>query len=169
MSAQHTHRKGLKHAAADDAQRVLERVERTCRLRGQRVTRQRRAVLQVLLGAGGALTSYELLDRLRGAGGRSTPAAVYRALEFWMDSGFVHRMDSTRSFVLCEHPAGPHPGQLLICRQCGTVIEAEDEAVSEAASRLGSRLNFTLDGGLLELTGVCALCCAHGRRPQPAS
>jgi Fur family zinc uptake transcriptional regulator len=169
MSAKHTIRRELKHAAADDTQRVLERLERTCRVRGQRVTRQRRAVLQVLLAEGGALTAYELLDRLRRSGGRSTPAAVYRALEFWMDSGLVHRMDSTRSFVLCEHPEGPHPGQLLICRQCGTVIEAEDKAVSEAASRLGSRLNFTLDVGLLELTGVCALCCARGRRTQPAS
>ncbi|MGC8521876.1 MAG: Fur family transcriptional regulator [Steroidobacteraceae bacterium] len=141
---------------------TLERLEALCRERGQRLTRQRRAVLRKLVAEGRALSAYELLARLRPEDSRSTPAGVYRALEFLMEAGVVHRLESTRSFILCEHPDAPHRGQLLICRACGQVVEAEDERVAAATGRLGKRLGFSLDPRVLELTGVCAGCRARG-------
>ncbi len=139
-------------------QQVLERLEALCRERGQRLTRQRRAVLRTLLAAGRAMSAYELLARLRPEDGRSTPAGVYRALEFLMEAGVVHRLESTRSFILCEHPQAPHGGQVLICRACGQVVEAEDERVAAATGRLGQRLGFSLDQRVVELTGLCGRC-----------
>lgn len=158
-------RKGPKRCSSDALHRTLEHIEALCRARGQRITRQRRAVLRTLLAAGGALTAYELLERLRPADGRSTPAGVYRALEFWMTAGLVHRLESTRSFILCDHPEAPHPSQVLICRECGQVIEAEDDRVTAAADRLGERLGFALDRRPVELTGVCGPCRRQGRAP----
>ncbi len=140
------------------AQQPLERLEALCLERGQRLTRQRRAVLRQLLVEGRALSAYELLERLRPEDGRSTPAGVYRALEFLMQAGVVHRLESTRSFILCEHPEAPHTGQLLICRGCGEVVEAEDERVSAATGRLGEQLGFSLDQRVVELTGLCGRC-----------
>jgi Fur family zinc uptake transcriptional regulator len=145
-------------------QRTLERLEALCRTRGQRLTRQRRAVLLTLLTEARALSAYELLARLRPQDGRSTPAGVYRALESLIHAGVVHRLESTRSFILCEHPEAPHAGQLLICRACGQVVEAEDPRVAAATGRLGERLGFALDPGVVELTGVCGRC-----RLQPSA
>ncbi len=154
-------RRAVKARAGHTSEGTLERLEALCRERGQRLTRQRRAVLRKLAAERRALSAYELLARLRPEDGRSTPAGVYRALEFLMEAGVVHRLESTRSFILCEHPDAPHGGQLLICRVCGQVVEAEDEPVAAATGRLGERLGFSLDPRVLELTGVCARCRAR--------
>lgn len=154
-------RRRAEHIAAEE---VLERLEAECRARGLRLTRQRRAVLAELLTAGGALSAYELLERLRPRDPSSTPASIYRSLHLLMELGVVHRIESTRTFVPCDHPGAPHPMQLLICRQCGQVVEAEDERVTAAADRLGERLGFALDQRVVELTGVCGDCRQDGAR-----
>lgn len=145
-------------------ERSLERLESLCRERGQRLTRQRRTLLTMLLTAGRALSAYELLDLLRPEDAKVTAASVYRTLEFLMDLGVVHRLESTRSFVLCEHPDAPHWVQFLICRRCGQVVEAEDERIAAATERLGQRLGFALDQRIVELTGVCEGCRGSASR-----
>lgn len=139
-------------------EREQRRLENLCRERGYRLTRPRRAVLAKLLAAGRPLSAYELLDLLRPEDGKSTAASVYRTLDFLMGLGIVHRLQSTRSFVLCEHPRRPHRVQFLICRRCGQVVEAEDEGISAATERLGRRWGFALDQRIVELTGVCEGC-----------
>ncbi len=137
---------------------VIEQLEALCRGRGGRMTRQRRAVLAGLLDARRPLSAYELKDLLQPADAAITPASVYRCLDFLVEHGLVHRLETTRSFVACDHPDHPHAVQFLICRLCGTVVEAEDKRMAAAAARLGHRLGFALDHPTLELTGVCASC-----------
>lgn len=150
--------KSRKAAQVPALERSLNRLEQLCRARGQRLTRQRRAVLSTLLVVGRAISAYELLELLRSEDAKSTPASVYRTLDFLMEIGVVHRLESTRSFVLCEHPDAPHWVQFLICRRCGQVVEAEDERIAAATERLGHRLGFALDQRIVELTGLCAGC-----------
>ena len=137
---------------------ALDAAEALCRRRGGRLTRGRRAVLLKLLGAGRPLTAYEILDMLRPEDSSATPAAVYRGLDFLMGHGLVHRLETSRAFMACEHPEHPHAGQFLICRRCGTVVEAEDERVEAATEQLGERLGFAVDQRTVELTGVCTAC-----------
>jgi Fur family transcriptional regulator, zinc uptake regulator len=141
---------------------MIEKAEAICRARGGRLTPQRRAVLTKLLTASRPLTAYELLDLVRPEDAAITPASIYRSLDFLVDAGLVHRLDSTRSFVACDHPDHPHNGQFLICRECGTVVEAEDKRIARAAEDLGERHGFTLEHRSVELTGVCGACRAAG-------
>ena len=157
-------RQGRKASPTPTPERALHRLEDLCRERGQRLTRPRRAVLAKLLSAGRPLSAYELLDLLRPEDGKSTAASVYRTLDFLMALGIVHRLESTRSFVLCGHPGGPHWVQFLICRRCGQVVEAEDQRIAAATERLGQRLGFALDQRIVELTGVCEGCQASASR-----
>lgn len=149
---------------------VLARAESICRAHGGRLTPQRRAVLTKLLTATRPLTAYELLDLVRPEDAAITPTSIYRSLDFLVEAGLVHRLDSTRSFVACDHPDHPHAVQFLICRACGTVVEAEDKRIDRAAADLGERHGFTLEHHSLELTGVCGACrasdaSAPGARP----
>ena len=139
----------------------LDELEALCRQRGGRLTPQRRAVLERLLVAKRPHSAYELRDLLLPQDPSITPASVYRCLDFLMEHGLIHRLETTRSFVACDHPEHPHAVQFLICRQCGTVVEAEDKRVSSATSSLGSRLGFEVDHRTVELTGVCADCQAE--------
>ena len=141
-----------------DAAPTLDELEAICRARGGRLTRQRRAVLAKLLAATRPMTAYELLDVLRPEDPAATPASIYRSLDFLLQHGVAHRLETTRSFVACEHPDHAHAVQFLICRQCGTVVETEDKRVESATARLGERLGFALDQRTVELTGTCASC-----------
>ena len=137
---------------------TLNELEMICRQRGGRMTRQRRAVLRKLLEGKGPLSAYELRDMLLPDDASITPASIYRCLDFLVERGLVHRLETTRSFIACDHPDHPHAVQFLICRQCGTVVEAEDKRMSAAAESLGHRLGFALDQRTVELTGICATC-----------
>jgi Fur family zinc uptake transcriptional regulator len=139
---------------------MIEKAEAICRARGVRLTQQRRVVLGKLLMADRPLTAYELLDLVRPEDAAITPASIYRSLDFLVDLGLVHRLDSTRSFVACDHPDHPHAGQFLICRECGLVVEAEDTRIDRAAEDLGERHGFTLEHRSVELTGRCGTCRA---------
>ena len=138
--------------------KTLHVAEAICRRLGARLTPQRRMVLETVLAAKTPLTAYEILDRLRTRDESSTPASVYRSLEFLITRGFVHRIESTKTFVACAMPEHEHPNQLLVCRQCGTAVEAEDQRLTDAAERLSRRLGFFLDRKTVELVGVCASC-----------
>lgn len=144
--------------AGRNIKQTLDSLEALCRQRGGRMTRQRRTALAKLLTEKRPVSAYELLDMLRADDPSATPASVYRCLDFLVEHGLVHRLETTKSFVACEHPDHPHAGQFLICRQCGTVIEALDRQVAAATERLGQRLGFALDHRTVELTGICPTC-----------
>lgn len=137
-----------------------------CRRRGGRMTRQRHAVLTKLLAARSPLSAYDLLDQLRLADSSATPAGVYRCLDFLLKVGLAHRLETTRSFIACEHPDRPHDVQFLICRQCGAVIEVEDVMFATAAETLGRRFGFALDRQIIEIKGLCATCKDQHARSQ---
>ena len=115
---------------------TMDELEAICRARGGRMTRSRKAVLAKLLAAKLPMTAYELVDELRLTDGAATPAGVYRCLDFLLEHGLAHRLETTRSFVACGHPDHAHAVQFLICRQCGTVVETEDKKVEAATESL---------------------------------
>ncbi len=146
--------------------RTLEEAQAICRDRGGRLTPQRQAVLAALLGVDHPITAYELLDLLRPHHSTVTPASTYRSLDFLVEMGLAHRLETTKSFLACSQPDHPHAGQFLICRRCGTVIEAEDPTIADATAGLGERHGFTVDRRTVELTGVCGPCVKEGEPPQ---
>lgn len=143
-----------------DLAATLVAAEAACARKGARLTPMRRAVLEQLIHAGRPLGAYQLLHRLGAGRNTATPAppAVYRSLDFLLEHGLVHRLETARAYVACLHPEHPHAAQFLICRRCGTVVETEDERVAGAAEALGERAGFVLEQQSVELTGVCASC-----------
>ena len=137
---------------------TIDMLVQACAARGGRITPQRRAVLAHLLAAGRPQSAYELRDALQPGDPAITPASIYRSLDFLMAHGLVHRLETTRAFVACEHPDHPPAVQFLICRTCGAVQEAEDTAVAAATAHLGERLGFAVEERTVELTGTCATC-----------
>ena len=150
----------------DELTHMLEEAQSICRARGGRLTPQRRAVLSALLSMGRPVTAYDLLDLVRPSDPAMTPASTYRSLDFLVEMGLAHRLETTKSFLACSHPDHPHAGQFLICRRCGTVVETEDPVIADATSGLGERHGFTVDHRTVELTGLCAPC---GEDSEPHS
>ena len=141
----------------------LDAAARRCLAGGAALTEPRAAVLRVVLAAAAPLTAYDILDRLRGSRGRTTPPTVYRALGFLTEQGLVHRLERRGAYVAChdhaDHAHG-HRAQFLICRACGAVQELEDQLVDQALADAAARLGFSAEATTVEMEGLCAACAA---------
>lgn len=137
---------------------VLQSAEDLCRQRGARLTPQRRAVLSLLCESDKPLSAYELLDRLRETVQKPTPPTVYRALDFLLEQGLVHKLESLHAYIGCTHPDHPHASQFLICAGCGDVSEMEDEHIANSLKQAGEAAGFHTKRPVVELLGICAQC-----------
>ena len=144
--------------------RVLERAEALCRERGVRLTEQRKTVLRLLCASNTPTTAYELLDQMRAVVKNPAPPTVYRALDFLLEQGLVHKLESLHAYVGCMHPDHPHASQFLICDDCGDVTEVEDASVAESLRVAGQALGFRTKRPIVEVLGTCAQC--HEKRDR---
>lgn len=138
-------------------QHALARAETLCRQRGARLTAQRRQVLEIICRADRPLGAYEILERLPD-GGRAAPPTVYRALEFLLEQGLVHKLETLHAFIGCTHPEHPHSSQFLICARCGEVTELEDGGIAGGLRAAARASGFTPSRPVVEVLGTCAGC-----------
>ena len=100
----------LKHSCTDpkhhvdDAHGFVAAVEHACQERGLRLTPIRARVLELIAAESKPVKAYDLLDRLKDEHGSAAPPTIYRALDFLMANGFVHKLESVNAFVACHHP-----------------------------------------------------------------
>ena len=116
-----------KHDHTTCSESILESAEDYCRRNNLKLTDTRRKVLELLLVAHRALGAYSLLDLLKEAGFRSQPTVAYRALDFLVKHGFVHKVKSLNAFIACTRPGRNHSPAFMICRLCETVAETNPE------------------------------------------
>jgi Fur family zinc uptake transcriptional regulator len=144
--------------ASHSLNKVLCQAEQLCRRRGVRFTEQRRKVLEIVCSADKPLGAYEILDALRGEVQAAKPPTVYRALDFLLEQGLVHKLETLHAFVGCSHPEHPHFSQFLICSECGKIAELEDEKVARSLGDAAASTGFKPDRRVVELIGVCSHC-----------
>ncbi|MDA1000040.1 MAG: Fur family transcriptional regulator [bacterium] len=137
---------------------ALRRAEAICAARGTRLTRRRRAVLEILWESHSPVGAYAILERMNAGAARLAPISVYRALEFLMRQGFVHRLASINTYAGCGWPGAPHSAQFLICSVCGTVAELHDEKIGDAIVSAARDARFEVDAPIVEIQGLCPRC-----------
>lgn len=146
------------HDHDDCVESAMATAERLCRDRGLRFTSLRRRVLALVWESHKPAGAYELLDRLTEEGRKPAPPTVYRALDFLVEAGFVHRLDSLNAFVGCPEPGRAHAGQFLICGKCRTVAELDDAEIESLVADKARALGFAAVHQVLEIEGICGNC-----------
>jgi Fur family zinc uptake transcriptional regulator len=140
----------------------LSRAEAACARRGARLTDVRRTVLGLILESREPIGAYALLDRLKDRSGHGKPPTIYRALDFLLAQGLIHRVERLNAFVGCHEEADhPHPVQFLICSLCGSVSEFEDDAIGRAVESVAGKSGFKVKRAIVEVEGECSLCTAN--------
>ncbi len=129
-----------------------------CRSRGVRLTPARQRVLEIVWRQHKPTGAYQILDILRAEGNKAEPPTVYRALEFLMQNGLVHRIQSLNAFVGCCYPSEQHDGIFLICRSCGIAGEIPSMAVNDVVMDVADSNGFSLSSISLEAVGECPEC-----------
>ena len=118
-------------------------------------------MLGLVAEAGRPIKAYDLLEQVReGEGaGAAAPPTVYRALDFLLANGFIHKLESINAFVACHHPnAAQHSVPFLICDRCQSAIELEDDRITELLDTAARKAGFAPRAQILEVHGVCANC-----------
>ena len=116
------------------------------------------------------LSAYDILERAR-SDALKAPVQVYRALEKLSSQGLVHRIEALNAFVACsdcahaghdheKHSHAQHRPGFIICRDCGSVREFEDERVAGIAAEAAGT-DFSVELVSLEVYGHCAACQAR--------
>jgi Fur family zinc uptake transcriptional regulator len=141
---------------------AIETAEHLCRERGLRFTDLRRRVLALVWDSHKPIGAYDILDKLGTEGRAAAPPTVYRALDFLIEAGLVHRLDSLNAFIGCSDPARSHTGQFMICRQCRTVLEIHDAEIEAVVADKAEQRGFTAVHQMLEVQGLCACCSNAG-------
>ncbi len=137
---------------------ALAAAEVLCATRGARLTAVRRKILSLIWQSHAPAGAYDLLARLNRGGGKIAPIAIYRALDFLMGQGLVHRIASLNAYVGCVHAGHDHAAQFLICKGCGTAAELESPALRRALAKAVSGRGFTVDQQIVEISGLCPHC-----------
>src|SRR5690606_36183370 len=148
----------------------LDTAENLCRERGRRLTPIRRKVLEILLQQGRSVKAYELLDEIRRVHPGAAPPSVYRALDFLIEEGLIHRLDAVNAWSACLDVGGAPHDLLVICTNCGAVAEFSEPALSRQLARKVAAAGFVLSDHETELRGLCNACHAQAHaKDRPAS
>jgi len=121
-------------------------VESACTRRGLHLTPLRRQVLDILAESSAPLGAYAIIDqRSRREGKAIAPPTVYRTLDFFLEHGFVYKIESRNAYAPCEHLGHAHHGALLLCEKCGRSDEIEDLGLDRLLQEAAARAGFAPD------------------------
>ncbi len=136
---------------------AMTSAEQLCKQRDQRFTATRRRVFELIWQQHKPIGAYEILEKLQ-QDGRAAPPTVYRALDFLLDLGLIHRINSLNAYVGCIHPGYPHDGQFLICKACKSFAELDSSLITTAIEQSAADADFEVHQHTVEIMGLCPHC-----------
>jgi Fur family zinc uptake transcriptional regulator len=138
---------------------------------GKKLTTHRLQVLQILLNDHRAMGAYDILHIMQQQSidiqnktksfGKPQPPTVYRALEFLLDLGLIHKIESQNSYFACtidKPQSGQHMAQAFICDICGIVEEEAILSAEQAMFKKADGFGFKIEKIIMEFRGTCAIC-----------
>ncbi|NLK67016.1 MAG: transcriptional repressor [Campylobacteraceae bacterium] len=122
-------------------------------------TKQREAVLRTLYNSDHHFSPEELYLEVKELYPELNIgiATAYRTLNLLEESGMVTSISfgtQGKKFELATKPHHDH----LICKNCGLIVEFEDDVIEKKQAEIAEKNGFKLTGHLLQLYGICSAC-----------
>jgi Fe2+ or Zn2+ uptake regulation protein len=130
---------------------------------GYKLTRQRKAVVEVVTQAHTRLSAADVFTQAQRACPDLGLTTVYRTLEILEQMGVIRRVhleDGCEGFA----PATAEHGHHLICSRCQETIEFEECNLASLLKRVAEQTGFTIEQHWLELVGLCPKCQKKNRK-----
>ncbi|MGB3368185.1 MAG: Fur family transcriptional regulator [Acidaminobacteraceae bacterium] len=131
------------------------------KLKGYKLTPQRKAVLDVILANQGKhLSTEEIYDEVKDSCPDIGLATVYRTLILLDDLDVVSKLildDTCVRYELNTHD-GDHQHHHLICTVCADVIEVEGDSLDELEASIELEFDFKVNDHKLKFYGICSKC-----------
>lgn len=127
---------------------------------GKKLTKTRKAIVEMLCSAHCLLTAPDIQENLRKKGISVNKTSVYRELEFLINRNIIQQVNISSGAVHYESALHPHHHH-LVCKGCGDItgidIQELEEHVQNVETRAQQR-GFVVQNHSLEFYGVCADC-----------
>lgn len=146
----HDHNNCINHA--------LESAQTVCQDKNIRLTPIRQRIFELIWSNHKAVGAYNLLATLQQEDPKAKPVTIYRALDFLLEAGLIHKVASLNAFIGCSQPEIAHNSVMLICDLCHDAKEVEAQEVYEAIFEIGKNNAFHPQQLTLELHGICDDC-----------
>ncbi|QPK63941.1 transcriptional repressor [Methylomonas sp. LL1] len=140
---------------------AISAAEQLCTRRGVLLTPIRHKILELIWNSHRAIKAYDLLDQIRPINDAAKPSTVYRALDFLLEQGLIHRVESLNAFVGCRSSGTQHDQLLLICTACHNVEERAAPNVFVALAEEMRNATFSPQRKTIEIHGLCNSCQAE--------
>ncbi|MCF8589445.1 transcriptional repressor [Gordonia sp. HY285] len=124
---------------------------------GQRSTKQRAAIADVLSATDDFLSAQQLHDKLRDRGESIGLTTVYRNLQALTEAEQIDAIWDGSGETRYRHCSSEHHHH-LVCRVCGTTVEVQADPVERWASKIASENGFSDITHTVEIFGTCADC-----------
>lgn len=140
---------------------ALTKAELRCTENAAQLTPLRRQVLELILNVHQPVGAYDLLEQLaQRMQKRVAPPTVYRALEFLVEMGLVHRIASLNAYLACSNSDRHGEAVFFICRRCRNAMEINSDAISAAIADTAKKARFAAEQQTVEVLGTCPQCAA---------
>jgi len=137
---------------------ALKKGEEICNANGLKFTAIRRKVLELVWESHKPAKAYDILEKLAKEDGSPVPPTVYRALDFLLENGLVHKINTLNAFVGCTHPGPNNQCYFLICSECNEVTECCASQIGKAIGQSVNNNSFVMESVCLEIQGICESC-----------
>jgi Fur family ferric uptake transcriptional regulator len=125
----------------------------------QRFTEQQRELVAHIFARHSHFDAEQLIENLKSASKRVSRATVYRTLSKLVDAGLLRRIE-LGSRTVFDHDYGYPAHDHLVCEQCGTMIEFQNEGLDNVLAQIALHHQFRASGRTLVIRGVCGECNA---------
>lgn len=139
---------------------ALQRAQTLCDDNKARLTPIRETVLRTIWASHRPLGAYDIVENM----GNENPEkriqapTVYRAIDFLLEQGLIHRIASLNAYIGCPFPGNNHSHFFLICRSCSAVAECSAEQLNSMISQTVERTGFQVESQTIEILGLCSEC-----------
>ncbi|MBC10610.1 MAG: transcriptional repressor [Rickettsiales bacterium] len=123
-----------------------------------RYTEPRKKVLQIIAESPKPLKAYEILKELGKVLNNPKPPTAYRAIEFWHNKNFIHRIESLNAYSICEAGHFHKGSQFMICSTCGDVTESHICKLPQVIKQSTNKVSFKTLSWNIEINGICNKC-----------
>jgi Fur family ferric uptake transcriptional regulator len=126
--------------------------------KGQRLTKERDAVLQEAFTRDGHFDPETLYMDMRKRGMKASRASVYRTLNLLCECGLVEKVSKTEHGTIYEQVLGRQHHDHMVCINCGKIIEFYSENLERLQEQICCEQDFTGKSHTLEIRGYCGHC-----------
>jgi Fur family transcriptional regulator, peroxide stress response regulator len=146
--------KDLEQLSNPDQRRSWAGLRRRLAARGGRLTPQRMAIYDAVVGRTTHPSVESVYKEVRRRFPGVSPATVYNSLSLFAELGLIQEVSGR----LRRYDGRPARHVNLICQRCGRVTDVSDPRLAAMERAVAARSGFDVKAAVFELHGICPRC-----------